>query len=241
MAQKNDDGRKRTALHQGQWSQRNLADGLQDVIGGIGEDQYELEFGYRRDRRELIGGDGGKDFDTALGITDVKSSRDGREMLVVVHGHKTPWYVAAHVVLEPKSATLQGAMRLEDVMTYRQGYKRKDGPLDYIVPVRDLISMSEYRRMMTEAELKKNSAIVPHDHVCPQCRKFGTHNTPCDSPLFRVCPQCKPKLATTEDEIEAAFIKTLSAHDQHAIAVTKQDFPGWHVVYDAKYGYLWTH
>ncbi len=100
--------RDRRRLHNGRWSQCNHVSGVMgEYIGLMGELAFAKEFNSQVDITELIGGDGGKDFD--LGYTiDVKTFIKPYNLIVEIGKVKADIYVLGKFYEELDRVNLLG-------------------------------------------------------------------------------------------------------------------------------------
>lgn len=96
-------GAARTALHNGQASQKLFREG-HDHIGLTGEHAFALRYGLPLDLRERVSGDGGTDFVVPIrNIADVKTT-----------SYDPPWLIVPVKDIEKRVANIfVGAMHLE--------------------------------------------------------------------------------------------------------------------------------
>jgi len=116
---------EREKIHEDHASSRPLSKNY-EYIGLVGESEFANQFNYKIDEKLRPSGDGGKDFNSPLGLIDIKTARKAFNLIVEKGKVDSDIYVLAQYCDETESATLLGWASKKEILnapTKDFGYK----------------------------------------------------------------------------------------------------------------------
>ena len=136
----------REVLHKHHESSRPLSKNY-EYVGLKGESQFAEEFGFEIDRKLRPSGDNGKDFETIIGIIDVKTARNAFNLIVEEGKVISDVYILAKYIDDTDTVELLGWEYKKEILkapTRDFGY----GIVNHYIPKNNLKSIESLKNLL---------------------------------------------------------------------------------------------
>jgi len=155
----------RETLHKYHESSRPLSKNY-EYVGLKGESQFAKEFGFKIDKTLRPSGDNGKDFETKIGIIDVKTARNAYNLIVEEGKVVSDIYVLAKYIDDTDTVELLGWEYKKEILkapTRDFGY----GIINHYIPKNKLRSLKSLETIINENNGVKTMKEI--EEPCPKC------------------------------------------------------------------------